>query len=157
MQHTFYAVFPDAAHAAAAMQELEQKGTPREHFNVILHKDALDAEALQLSESDVRRGAVAGGLATGAVGALFGGLVLGPIGLVGAGIAFGALAGGLVGAAMGGMAGASSPDPRLEKLIDELKGGRVVAVVEAPGLTLEEEAQAVMGRNGAQIVNRPLV
>lgn len=161
MQHTFYAVFETPELAAAAVTELDAIGTPRRRCGVIVHRDTLQASELHGGETATRRGAVSGAVAGGALGALFGGLVLGPLGLVGAGAAAAALFGGVVGTAyggaMGGLAASSGPDPTLETLLGDLRAGKVLVTIEAPGFTSEEEAEQLVLRHGGRVVHRRVV
>jgi hypothetical protein len=160
MRHTFYAVFDTSSDAAAAIRGLEAIGTPRQHCNAVLHEGTLSAEELHLGETGARSGAATAGLGGGLIGALLGGVIAGPIGLIGAGAAvpalFGALVGTLYGGAVGGVASAGGPDARLEALLDELRAGKVLVTVEAPGMTAEELAEQVMLRHGGRVEHRAL-
>ncbi len=159
MRHTFYAVFDNVRDAAAAIRDLETAGTPRKHCNAILHEGSRSADELHAGET-ARSAAAKSSIGGGIIGALLGGVIAGPIGLIGAGAAvpalFGALVGSLYGGAMRGIAGASGPDPRLEALLDELKTGKVLVTVEAPGMTAEEQAETVMLRHGGRVEHRAL-
>jgi hypothetical protein len=180
MQHTFYAVFDDAASAARAVDELQRldvsrnRVSPEEHdrqlatgsgtkpaaalrwVNPVIHRGpVVPGGELHGGESATRRGAVSGAVA-GAVAGVGVGLLLGP-----AGVAVGPVLGGVIGlaygAAMGGISTAAGPDPVLEKLAADLQGDQVLLTVEAPDLDLEDEGERVIARHGGAVRHRHFV
>jgi hypothetical protein len=173
MLHTFYAVFDDATSARLAAAELQGlrdgrdqpiatgSGTkPPPHrvlVSAILHRDLAAGAELHSGESAVRRGAASGAVVGGLLGA-GAGLLAGPV-VAGAGMA--ALIGGVLGfsfgGAMGGISTANGPDPAIESMARGLHDGQVLLTVEAPGLSLAEEGEAIVQRLGGRVGHRHIV
>lgn len=161
MQHVFYAVFDDAKEGEAAILDLNQTyGAQEAPFSTTVHRTARDrfrtaerplyeTRALKGLGLGAGLGGVAGsacGVAFALIGVHFGGEL--------ATVAFTAFGGAVLGALAGVLTGAGDPDPKLEKLEEELRGGAVVVTVAAPSFTFEDEARELFRSHGARIVAR---
>jgi hypothetical protein len=150
MQHVIYSLFEDIDHATAAIDGIESSGPPRCRCDVVIHKDRLDDSGLNMAERASSEGLREGAALGAILGASVGAAVSGPMGLVSGG-ALGALYGGVAGA----IAGSSGPDRSLVKLSKELAPGKVLVVVEAPGLACRDKAGRVMRHYGGRVALKP--
>lgn len=154
MSHVFYALFPSAEDASAAIAALEPLGFPKEDISFLVREGPVnDVEELHLNETDVRPGMADGALIGGIAGFLGVGLVGLPLGFVGAGplalAALGAIAGGTWGALGAGLIGLGVPERSLEPLIEGLHHGRVLVTVTAARLDEEATIAELFRRHGA--------
>jgi hypothetical protein len=150
MEHVLYGLFDDNESARAAIDAIEASGTPRHHVGVTIHRGRLDEGLLGAGQTDASAGSREGAAIAGILGAITGALVMGPVGLVSGGVL-----GALYGTVGGALAGAGSPDRNLERLSEHLAAGKVLLVVEAPGLEARDKADAAMRASGGRVEHKP--
>lgn len=153
MLHILFALFDNEEEAASAVRELEEEGIPMDLVSLLVRKDKLDEEDLDINESDARNGFFKGILAGGTVGALVGFLLGGPFGLLGVGplasALFGAGAGSVYGSLGGALSGASVTDDQLDKLAGALEAGKILVTAEIEGIETVEAVTEIFERHGA--------
>jgi uncharacterized membrane protein len=152
-----YALFDEYDKAAAALDEVQQRGCQGEHCSVLMQQDLLDEELLTISETAAKEGAKKGAIVTGTAGAVIAGLTALPGGLLGLGPLVAAMFGAAWGAAFGGLlgslAGASSPEKTLRKIEKEVKAGKILVAIETDDDTLEETCSEVFASYGGKQVD----
>lgn len=141
IQHTAVAVFDDLAQADGAIRELRQKGFAEGQVHLI--------SGVEEGRRQVENPSTAGAAQEAGIGMLVGASVGGLAGLA-PGAAVGAIAGGLLGAFIG--LGVPSEEARYYQ--DQLRAGRVLVAVNAPGRY--EEAAAVLRGHGGRVDESPL-
>ena len=161
MGHVFYATLGNEEAADAAILELNGGSAAAERCSTIVHSNTLDrfnTDHQPIAETRARWGLAHGAVIGVIAGAVCGGALValgfGPAGMPAATVLFAAIAGAAVGSLAGGLSGAGAPDPTLEKLEEKLAGGGVVVTVDAPGLSVEEEARHIFIKHGALIHER---
>ncbi len=153
MNHVSYGLFEDEAHAHAAIDAIEKRGTERKHCGVVIHRGTLDEGRLGILESGAAEGVREGAAMGGILGAITGAILLGPLGLAAIG---GAAALGVVyGAVAGALGGSAGPDRGLEQLAEELKTGKILLTVESPSLLFRDGADAAMLEHGGHVEHKP--
>ncbi len=160
MRFAVFALFDDHGRADAALEDIrtEDLGSD-EDINVLVHEEGFDPGRPELQgESDggpgVRRGLLLGAL----VGAAAGAIVGGPVGLIAAGPLAGAVlgggTGGLMGALSGGLYGAGTPDPKLERLAEHLRRGKVLVTFQTQHRGVADRVEAIARRHGAEVEHK---
>ncbi len=154
MRHVFFALFEDGTAADAAVDELGSDQAIADRCHVEVHRGALDSESLPIGETRGKISFVHGMLLGGGAGALLGGAVLGPAGFLAVSAAESAVicgALGLVIGALGGvLTGLSTPDSKLEQLVELMRRGAVVVTVEVERGE-QEIAEEIVRRHGALV------
>jgi uncharacterized membrane protein len=160
MRYAVFALFADHARADAALEAIRHEDLVQmDDIAVFVHEQGFDpAFMASQGESDggpgVRRGALLGLILGAAAGSIIGG----PAGLIAAGPLAGAVLGGgagsFLGAISGGLTGAGNPDPRLERLTDELKKGRVLVTLQVHHADTARHIEEIAVAHGARIEHK---
>ncbi|SEL94632.1 hypothetical protein SAMN05428989_2950 [Pseudoxanthomonas sp. GM95] len=147
-RHVYAAENLAAAHTA--IQAALDAGVAHDDVSLIA-KGEIEMEAvpdsLKEAETDFKQGALRGAVGGGAAGLVAGliGVAVPPLGLTLAGAGALALAGAAVGTWSAALVGSSVSDPVRRTFEEEIEAGRVLVVVDAEPVLLEQADAAVIG------------
>jgi hypothetical protein len=156
------AMFNTREECDSALRKLEQEGITRDQVTLLVTEKARRENFGLVEGTKASEGAVTGGVVGGLVGALWLGLatagtVLIPgLNVVASGALIGSLAGLGAGAATGGLVGSliglGLPEHEAKIYEDKLRGGSILAAVEAPTDELADRIKAIFESVNGQSV-----
>ena len=157
MRHVLFGIFDteqDARHCVHALRALPE-------VTVLVHRDKVDRDDVQLEETSARSGIVTGALIGATVGGVMCALLSGPIDLIPVepltAAIFGMLGGGGAGALGGGLTGAGQPDPVLKAVEQEVKNGKVLLTIQPESTTEIADIERLCHTHHGRIMPKPVI
>jgi len=157
MRHVLFAIFDneeDAQNCIHALMGLR-------NLTVLLHRDKMNPNGMDLEETSAREGIVTGALMGATIGGILGALLSGPFDVVPVepltGALFGVFSGAGAGALGGGLMGAGQPDPVLNEVEREVKSGKVLLTIEPRSTAEIADIERICRAHQARITRKPFI